>query len=81
MGRATIIALPYCLKKGQENELRIKYITNSIRMISENTGRSVEGGKSYMKEFDELIHPAPDIDVDKLVSDIIEAAGLEAISE
>lgn len=64
-------------KESRDYAYRI-YVTDALRTISE-TLANAEGGQYMSKRFVDLLKPPEDIDVDKVISDVVEKAGITII--
>lgn len=58
--RAIVTALPSVLRKGKEQALWLGYVAECVRIITENTAKSAQGGGVYMAaKYDSIITPPP----------------------
>lgn len=78
---AILILIPYRIKEQSENELYRLYVTESLRIISENTAKIRGGGEYMTKSFDEIINPKPTDNrtAEEIINDITKKAGIEVV--
>lgn len=80
--RAYLSILPTELKKQWEREALRVYITDGIRMITENT--AIYTGQTYLStRYDDIIHPKPveSRTAEDIVADVVQKAGLKIVTE
>lgn len=66
------------LKKDQEDAAYRVYVTDTLRLLTENTAKSSGGAKVTKRWWDIINRPAPDTRTGaQIVQEIIEGAGLE----
>ena len=66
------------LKKDQEDAAYRVYVTDTLRLLTENTAKSSGGAKVTKRWWDIINRPAPDTRTGaQIVREIIEGAGLE----
>jgi hypothetical protein len=56
--RGILAALPYAIKKDVEEEAYSLYITTCIRLLTENTAKSVQGEATYITaDYESIVRP------------------------
>lgn len=72
--------LPATIKNNREKDLYRTYVSECLRMITENTAKASSSGGRYMVSgLDELLNPKPKDKRtgDEIVADIVKGAGLK----
>lgn len=80
--RAYLSILPVELKKQCEREKLIRYVTDGIQMITQNT--AVHTGQHYLSvSFTDIMHPKPQEtkSAQDIVADIMKKAGLKLVTK
>ena len=62
-------ALPVAIKQTYLNESRDYYVTECLRMITENTAK-IAGGKFIEKSYQDIVSPKPQKSADEIVNSI-----------
>ena len=57
--RAILSTLPYRLKQLKNDELYKIYVTNCLKIITENTGNAIKEGKYITTSYYDIINPPP----------------------
>lgn len=77
-GKALMAVLPVAIKQNSERELYDSYVSECLRMLTENTANYL-GGKYITKPFAEFLQPQETKTAEEIVLDVIACAGLKVI--
>lgn len=74
--RATISALPFAVKRNIEEEIFKRYVTDALKVMTENTAALSSEGKCMSKSYNDIVKPgrkqaAETVSGDEVAKDVI----------